>query len=381
MNTNNTKPCILVVDDLPDELRDSIAVGLGDSVNTIVRHPREIELSHLLSSDLVLVDYKLDHWPERDTQRCISFKPKTGMSLAVILREYVDDVGEKGHITAFALHTALLDNVRGRLPSLTAQHVIARLNNLEWVFPKNKRRRFEQILILAKAIQEIQFNWPENEDDSSETLKNVLALQEDNSWTYRCWRDVRDCYSPVYELSTGGHQIQLIRWLLHQVMPYPCFLWDKHWVAARLQISVTAFSRVMKGTSKLATELKSMRYSGLLSGFLGERWWRGAVEDYVWNLTSAPNSGGELIDALNARTDEKLKSIKANPAIVCLDESLLPKNKFSSPIEAVRLQPDHWPAFADPAWMEIQDVEDYPAHMAIVNPLDLAKIDSPHRKK
>ena len=380
MNAKIERPRILIVDDYPDRIHRAITAGLADSAEIMVLHPEEIDTSNVLTSDLVLVDYKLEYWPERDTLGCISLKPKTGMSLAVILREYVDDVGDTGHITAFALHTALLGSVRGRLPSLTAQHVIARLNNLEWVFPKNNRRRFEQILILANAIQEIQFIWPENEDDSSVTLKNVLALQDDNPWASRCWRDVRDCYSPVYELSTGAHQIQLVRWLLHQVMPYPCFLWDRHWVAARLQISVKEFCKVIKGKSKLAKDLNSMRYSGLLSGFLGERWWRGAVEDYVWKLTSAPNVGEKLIDALNVRADEKLKLIKANPAIVCLDGSLLPKRKFSSPAEAVRLQPDHWPAFADPAWMEIKDVEASPALMAIVNPLDLAKIESTHRK-
>ena len=380
MNAKIERPCILIVDDYPDRNHRAIIAGLGDSAEILVLHPEEIDTSNVLTSDLVLVDYKLEFWPERDTLGCISLKPKTGMSLAVILREYVDDVGDTGHITAFALHTALLGSVRGRLPSLTAQHLIARLNNLEWVFPKNYRRRFEQILILANAIQEIQFIWPENEDDSSVTLKKVLALQEKKAWANRCWREVRDCYSPVYELSSGTHQIQLVRWLLHQVMPYPCFLWDKYWVAARLQISVKEFCRVVKGECELAKDLNSMRYSGLLSGFLGERWWRGAVEDYVWKISNPPNSTKKLNNALNERTSVILNSIEANPAIVCLDQSLLPKEKFSSPADAVRLQPDHWPAFADPAWMKIQDIEDDPALMAIVNPLDLAKIENDHRE-
>ena len=380
MNTNNAKPCILVVDDCPESLRDSIAAGLGDSVNTIVCHPREIELFHLSNSDLVLVDYKLDHWPERDSLSCISFKPKTGMSLAAILREYVDDIYDPHNIKAFALHTAVLDNVRDRLPRLTAQHAVARLNNLEWVFPKNQPCRFKQMTILAKAILELRCNWPNNMDDPIATMKKILGLHEDNLWSDRCWRDVRDCYSPDYELSAGGHQIQLVRWLLHQVMPYPCFLWDKHWVAARLQISVREFCRVVKGECELAKNLNSMRYSGLLSGFLGERWWRGAVEDYVWEITNPPNSTKQLNNALNERASEKLNSIEANPAIVCLDQSLLPKEKFSSPADAVRLQPDHWPAFADPAWMEIQDIENDSVFLAIVNPLDLAKIENNHQE-
>ena len=298
------------------------------------------------------------------------------MSLAIILREYADDSDNPKYITAFSLHTARLDSVRGRLPSSAAQHVIARLNNLEWVFPKNKPCRFQQMIILAEAIQELQFKWPGNNAESSEKLKQVLGLQENTRWFNRCWRDVRDCYSPVYELSTGGHQIQLVRWLLHQIMPYPCFLWDKNWVAARLQITVDDFSRIINGNSQLAIDLNFMRYSGLLSGFLGARWWRGAIEDYVWELTASPDSNGQLSNALNELAGEELESIDFSPAIVCLDKSLRPKKTFSTPRSAVRLQSDYWPAFADPAWMEMRDVKDDPALIAIVNPLDSAKLES-----
>ena len=378
MNSKNKKPCILVVDDVPDEIRDTVAAGLGGRAKIVVRHPREIDRSDLSNSDLVLVDYRLAEWPERDALKCISTMPKTGMSLAAILREHVDDSDNHNQVTAFSLHTAHLHEVLGRLQSSTAQHVIARLNNLEWVFPKDEELRFEQMIILAKAIQELQFKWPNTTADSSAKLKSILELQEDKPWINRCWRDVRDCYSPVYELSTGEHQIQIVRWLLHQVMPYPCFLWDKHWVAARFQIPTNEFCRLVNGENQLAKDLNSMRYSGLLSGFLGERWWRGAIEDYVWNLTTAPNSNGRLTDALNELVGEELKSVTANPAIVCLDQDLKPKENFSSPSAAVRLQPDHWPAFADPAWIEIEDVKDSPALMAIVDPLDLAKIEDDH---
>lgn len=378
MNSKNKKPCILVVDDVPDEIRDTVAAGLGGRAKIIVRHPREIDRSDVYISDLVLVDYRLAKWPERDALKCISTMPKTGMSLATILREYVDESNYHNQVTAFSLHTAHLHEVRGRLPSSTAQHAIARLNNLEWVFPKDEPHRFEQMIILAKAIQELQFNWPKSNADSLAKFKSVLGLQEKRSWVNRCWRDVRDSYSPVYELSAGEHQIQIVRWLLHQVMPYPCFLWDKHWVAARLQIPINEFCRVVNGENQLAKDLHSMRYSGLLSGFLGERWWRGAIEDYVWNLTTAQSSNENLTKALNELVGEELNSITSNPAIVCLNQNLQPKEKFSSPSAAVRLQPDHWPAFADPAWIEIEDVKDNPALMAIVDPLDLAKIEDDH---
>ena len=81
--TQNGKSSILVIDDEPDELRDLMELGLDDNLNSIVVHPRDVEMSHLEDADLVLVDYRLAEWPERDVQ-AVSLKPATGLALAVV---------------------------------------------------------------------------------------------------------------------------------------------------------------------------------------------------------------------------------------------------------------------------------------------------------
>ena len=374
VNTRN-KPSILLIDDKPDDLRNKIALDLDDRAITNVVHPEDIEISDLEDADLVLVDYLLDSWSERDAQS-ISLRPATGMALAVVLREQVDRF-QKDRLTAFALHTGHLDDIQGRLPPETAQHVLARLNNLEWVFPKKGRHRYEQMALLAEAVRRLPSQWPEDSTGSSTSrVRQLLAMDEEANSFERCWRDVLDCRVPVHELTTGGHGILFIRWLLHQVLPYPSFLWEEHWVAARLRISVDALREVLAGDSDLAKDLKSMRYSGILAGFLKDRWWRGALEDYVWELDGRRRDEQSLLEMLTDRAGMELSPIEADPAVVCVNTDFQPTGQFLSPMTAVTLLPDHWPPFADSAWMDIETVRKTPSLLAMVDPLELHRVVS-----
>ena len=373
MMTKVEKPSILFIDDESDSLSSQVLLEITNRATANVVHPQDVEVSGLKSADLVMVDYRLDSWPGRDGQP-VSLKPVTGMALAVLLREQVDQ-SQDGKLTAFALHTGRLEEIRGRLPSATAQHVLARLNNLEWVFTKAEPRRYEQMLLLADAVRRLPSQWPEDSDGSTSTVQRLLAMDEKASPFQRCWRDVLDCRAPIHELTAGGNGILFIRWLLHQAIPYPCFLWAEHWVAARLRIAVSSLRKVLAGNSNLAKDLKAMRYSGVLAGFLGDRWWRGALEDYVWMLTgghSAEDRG--LQEALMERAGMELEPIDRDPAVVCLDENWQPTGEFLSPMSAVTLRPDHWPAFVDSAWMDIETVSEDPDLLSMVDPLDRHRV-------
>ena len=366
---NIEKPFILVIDDTLG-LTD---IDLGDRATTSVIHPQEVEQPDLKDADLVLVDYALEDWPERDNLSTISLQPVTGMALAVVLREQVDQ-NEKDKLTAFALYTARLRDIKGRFASATAQHVLARLNNLEWIFQKTDPNRYSRMLLLADAVRELPGQWSE---DSDSRVQQLLDMDKDDESFERCWHDVKDCRVPVEELSEGGHGILFIRWLLHQVLPYPCFLWAEHWVAARLRISIETLREVLEGDSDLAKDLNSMRYSGILAGFLGDRWWRGAIEDYAWNLVEGHTADvQQLRDALAERAGMDLDPIKVNPAVVCVDKNWQPIDKFLSPMDTITLHPDHWPSFADSAWMDIETVQNDTTLWPLVDPLDQHRIVS-----
>ncbi len=375
MMTETERPVILVVDDEPDELRNQVDLQLRDRAIAQVVHPDDIKKSGLESADLVLVDYRLEQWAGRDAQSIISLMPTTGMALAAILREQVDHL-QNDRLTAFALHTAHLSDIQGRLPLTTAQHVLAHLNNLEWVFPKTEGCRYDQMVLLADAVRQLPIHWPQGADGSASMVKQLLAINEETKSFERCWYDLQECRVPVHELTAGGHGLLFVRWLLHQVLPYPSFLWAEHWVAARLQISVASLCKVVAGGSPLAEDLKSMRYSGILEEFLGAKWWRGALEDYVWELAGQHSADEQrLREALSERAGMELEPIGPNPAVVGLNANWEP-TEFLSPMSAVTLHPDHWPMFADSAWMNIETVQDDLFLRSIVDPLDLHRISS-----
>lgn len=373
--TQNRKTPILVIDDEPDEVRNHVALGLDDQVKALVVHPREVEKSDLKNSDLVLVDYKLEEWSERDAQS-VSLKPATGLALAVVLREQVDR-SQKDRLTAFALHTGHLGEIQGRLPSSTAQHVLARMSNLEWVFSKTDCRRFQQMTLLANAVQQLPKNWPPKSQESVSEVRRLLGMDESFGSIDRCWQDILECRVPINDLTEGGHGILFVRWLLHEILPYPSFLWSEYWVAARLGITAESLREVVGGDSLLARDLKSMSYTGILAGFLGDRWWRGILEDYVWELANQCKAEDKTLQQiLGERARLELESIGLDPALVSLDTNLEPSGQFLSPMTAVALRPDHWPTFADTAWMDIEAVRDDSTLQSMVDPLDLHRVRS-----
>jgi hypothetical protein len=119
-----------------------------------------------------------------------------------------------------------------------------------------------------------------------------------------------------------------------------------------------------------------MRYSGTLAGFLGPRWWRGALEDYVWELTNGQAADvSTLHAALRERTSVAFDALEAGASVVCLNDSLLVSDEIVPPEKAVRLLPDQWPAFAEKAWTSVALAKDSALLAAVVDPIDAARLD------
>jgi len=79
------KPNILFVDDVPEEIAGvARACELGANVRT--SHPQEVSEAFLIDADLVLVDFKLEQWVERDDLPYVSMKPIDGLALSSVLR-------------------------------------------------------------------------------------------------------------------------------------------------------------------------------------------------------------------------------------------------------------------------------------------------------
>lgn len=367
-------PVILIVDDEADQVGHSMVLAFTDRATVTVQHPSEIQRKNIEDAQLVLMDYRLDDWPERDTQ-CAAFDVRTGMALATILREAADE-GQAERLTAVALHTGHLAQAGGRLRPPYSRHIVARLNNLEWVFEKTDDQRFDQILQLAEAAKHLGGGWPSASGEAVARAQELLRMDPETEWFDRGWREVRECQPPIHQLAGNPQGVFFLRWLLHQILPYPCFLWDINWVAARLRVRVRDLERLWTSNCDLARDLEKFQYAGILAGFLGPRWWRVAIDDYVWELGGdSSRASGEFESQLRKKAGEDLELVVPHDPVVCLNEDFQPID-VASPQDAVRVRPDYWPPFADAAWMAIDTVRDQKDLAAMVEPLDKYRVES-----
>ena len=269
-------PAVLVVDDEPDGQRTVFLHAQGGSATYKVVHPEDVTRDLLNEADLVLVDYVLNTWASRDSVGQVALKPENGVALASLLREHA---GSLRRPTGFAIHTGQPERL-WLTPAEPRRHMIARAYNLEWIFLKNEPQTvLRQAPTLAAAVRRLPQSWPT--DDHERALQNVRGLlglgQADDAdtpgWVSSAMVDVEGCRPPLTELSERNHGLVFLRWLLQRILPYPCFLLDSSWLAARLYVSHQALQASLAG--KLREYLAPVEYGGVLARFTGDRWWQG----------------------------------------------------------------------------------------------------------
>ena len=336
-------PTILLIDDEDTDLAAKLRPASKKHARIKALHPRDVELKDLSWANLVLVDFKLDSWSDRDNLECISLKPRDGLALAAVLRRQLEN--EKGTSpTAFAIYTGQIQNLAGPLPPENRNHALARINNLEWVFEKGKTIS-AQLVSLAKAVDKLPQSWLSR--GQRERLTELLNINTNGKEADQLLQDVEMCLPPIHELSEWSHGLAIVRWLLHRILPYPCFLWDSYYLAARLRVD----HRTLITNNRLQKHLQTCLYKGILADFLGPRWWRSKVELLLWEQTNGSSSDVKEVQRLVSRI-AKIQSDDSFPThpIVCIDSDYMPLETLSSSENAVRIQPDDWPAYADQAW-------------------------------
>lgn len=332
-------PKILVVDDEEDR---SLEVALGKRVQVKTMVPQVVEEEDLDWADLLLIDFKLDHWSERNEQSSLSLSPPDGVALAAIYRRHLAKTEKP---TTIALHTGNLEELAGDLPPENRLHILASLNNLEWVFRKSDPVRLDQIASLAQAIITLPTDWVDVES-SPEKLVQLLGL-EFRSTERLLLDDVFSCMPPLFDLSSWSHGVAVLRWLLHRILPYPTMLLDQNHLAARLGVEAS----VLNG-EHLREELKNCEYTGILANFDGARWWKASVERKLWDANEGNFVSDELLASIVSKwaKHDVIKAAAPNP-VVTVDQNFTSTAHIRKMEECVRIRPDDWPAFAEPAWI------------------------------
>lgn len=367
MTTPATKPFVLHVDDEPDDLRtwrDEVqAKGLMDLE---VCHPQEITEASLSKASLVLVDFKIEKWPERANAPALALRPPNGLAVLATLQEKAHELDPK-RPRAYALYTAVIQDVAREL--VHQPHIVARAHNLEWVFEKNGAEnpiaeRAQRVADLARAVGSLPKDWP-GEDAAGATgaLRAWLGLSADAPWHEAAEREIRRCRPPIHEFAEHTQGIGVVRWALHKILPYPTFLLDEAHLAARLRVSLPSL-RAAADSAEFAKIFGAARYKGQLESFLGRRWWRAGIEHAVFEATA--DSPGDLT-ALHAalKLVPGLEAQQAPRLFPVLGRQFKTKTDLATEDAVVEVRPDDWPAFADEAWALRAELEDAPELKAV----------------
>ena len=173
------------------------------------------------------------------------------------------------------------------------------------------------------------------------------------------WADLMSSGMPVSELLRWHDGVALIRWLLQRVLPYPCFLIDENFVAARLGVAVPYVGALLTGGGELGCAIDAAMYRGVLADFSGRRWWSRSIEDALWDFTEGRSTSLVVVRELVAkelqlRADEIAEG--GLSPVVTLDEFLAAKTELSDAADCIRVRPNYWPSYAADAWARKDDV-------------------------
>lgn len=377
MKTDN-QPRVLIVDDQEDDRAEALIRELNQRsfVKASLFHPDELTLNIVRDADLVLVDFILRSWPERSQLgEQIALQPSDGIALTSVLRRHISDL-DRASPTAFAIYTGQLAALAKPLPPENRCHILSRLTNAEWVFEKYEQNLSERVETLARSVRQLPRTWS---DDGRLELSRLLGLdnlEESNAeLVEQLIEDVYDCLPPVHEMSEWSHGLAFIRWLLHRILPYPCFLWTDLQVASRLQISPPVAANLLADESPLHKALRDSEYTGMLANFAGNRWWRRGIEAILWKQTDGrsfdPTAVREFVSNIAGKENMEQRAI-SHPAVIY--NSYLEQFDIASADSAVRVRPDDWPAFADHAWVSEELARSDPRMHSIVIEQDRERI-------
>jgi hypothetical protein len=217
-----------------------------------------------------------------------------------------------------------------------------------------------QVAALAKAVRALPIKWPDTPQKAKRAVDKLLGTPTQQLWGVRAAADVESCHPPIHAWAAATNGMAFMRWLLHQILPYPSFLWEDRYLAARLNVTVESLRQVFRSNSKARRAFAAPHYTGVLADFLGDRWWRAGVEHILWEWTDGnPFDATVVREAVRTHVSNSLEPLSFNRPVVCVDpRSFRPTDDAIDVINAVEITPDDWPTYAEQAWVRIENTKD-----------------------
>lgn len=370
---------VLFVDDDSDSPRAKLAeLFEGTSATVEILHPEDVLDDDLAAADVIIVDYFLSDWEARDDVESASRAPRDGLAVVANLRsrllpKFRERLSSRfpERSVAFGLWSSNLAEATFGLPAYVLPQVFSRENNLEWAFNRTDvltQVGVHQILELADATATLAAIWNSSiARQPADQLRDSLALLE-SRWAGDAWNDVLNCRPPVNELGERTNGMAVARWLLHRVLPYPTFLMNE----CELRIRLRALSLETED-SELSAAIRPLEYGGVLASFSGKRWWRAAVEDWLYEVTNGDSSNPQALETLSATLGYEFASEWRRPVAV-VDRELRRSDSVYELDDVLRVRPDDWPVYAEPAYALLEEISADAELRSITDPLDAGRL-------
>jgi hypothetical protein len=229
---------------------------------------------------LILLDYRLDDDQEMSTNRATY----RGGTVAAALKEEMPDSPVVLMTTQEKRETWLVPNprVRGLFDFEVLKEQLTR--------PKTRQAVVRDLLDLGHGFQLI--------------ARNQVGASHSRGWgavaaALGLKRDEAMLLPAVLGAGPPTGVTQIANFVLHSLMHYPGLLLDARESAARLGISHDSFMRVA-----VHSEFRSAKYEGVFSE-IGERWWRGRLEQALHHLHGATSNSGDRsrVEAIQSGTE------------------------------------------------------------------------------
>lgn len=261
---------------------------------------------------------------------------------------------------------------------------IAPVIDVEWLFVKPTGADKPKVIRGMDAIASAQRRARDTfgaDGASFDEVVTFLDVPGQVAWRNSALISIERARPPISEgpqhVQTFRGPVAMVRWLLHEVLPFPGNLLSDRELACRLGVGTSAIAQfVQEPATAWAAELGLALYRGPAADLFPRRWWAAGVADAALRLRTRIREG---VDAKTAMTElsgiADFAMLKERDPVAVVDEHLV-ETSIANAANCVQLRPRGWPAQSDDPWMRVSLARSQPWLRHMVDRSDHALVAS-----
>lgn len=354
-----------------------------DRINIKMRNPSDVatpsEIEAAVSDiDAILMDYDLHELSSveslKDSDQVIDGLELLERIKAVVIRRHSKQATTSFERPLVAIFSNKVDEFKSTVGAISIP-AAARMQDVDWIWKKTDLETATDLVTILSARRRLfDTNWQDKHDLVRAQLKPLMGIDEE-SWADTAMEHLEAMRLPIQALVKKNDAAALLRHLLQVVLAYPGALIDRVHVAQRLRIPVPDLVDILTGEpSSLVDGLAKCRFSGVLSDFADDRYWRAGVDALVWDLTDGRSISSEEGRKRLFEAAGRTWSPIPGPVVPVVDADFQMTEELVDVSGAVQIQPDEWPPQAEPPWISIDTIRHDEELRAMVVPRDRERL-------